>query len=181
MATFDLLHQQPAFVYGDSDFLRMHKFADGKGFPASYIDFAMKMGWGRLSGLFLIYIPLGQYRDSWQVQSLRIKQLMTAFYEEMEYDPLFVEPAGYPGIESTLVPFARSENGEYLAWDTAARLPNGELPIYVVTAHMGGIRFGGNSLQHFIETCTNEASVKEALGPGYSALPLTFEPLPLFT
>jgi hypothetical protein len=60
MSTFHRLRQQLTLVAADIPTLLRYTFADGKGFPPSYIDFAMELGWGRLCRLFLVYIPLAQ-------------------------------------------------------------------------------------------------------------------------
>ncbi|MBO2013013.1 SMI1/KNR4 family protein [Hymenobacter negativus] len=179
MRTFEYLSKEPRFVTVDTNCLLTHKLADGQSFPPSYLDFATQLGWGRLCGLLLVYVPLGQYPDSWLIQSPKIRQYMDDFYKEMEYDALFLEPDGYEGIEQYLLPFAMSENGEYLAWDTSRRDDAGEFPIYVLAARLGGIRYGAKDLYEFIEKCTDEAAVKTMFGTGYSALPPTFESLPL--
>jgi hypothetical protein len=178
MSIFTQLKKEP-ITEPDAHVLSTYQFADGKGFPPSYIEFATQLGWGRLCGLFLIYVPLGQYPDSWTERSPWIRQNMDSFYEEMEHDPFLLEPDGYAGIENSLIPFAMSENGEYLTWDSAHRAPNGEFPIYVLAARMGGIRFGAPTLYAFLEKCTDEVAVKTMLGPSYPKLPLVFEPLPL--
>lgn len=179
MPSFQYLHQQPTLVAADASALLAYTFADGKGFPPSYLDFAAQLGWGRLCGLFLVYVPLGQQPASWLVQSPHIRQLMDEFYEGMEHDTFLLEPDGYEGLPRALVPFAMSENGQYLAWDANHRNAAGEFPIYVLAARMGGIYFGANDLYQFVEKCTSDAAVKTVLGPGYAALPRTFEPLPL--
>lgn len=176
---FEQLRKQLAIVPADTAYLQAHRLADGQGFPPSYQAFATELGWGRLGGLWLIYVPLGPYPDSWLVQSPNIRQAMDAFYAAMEHDPLFVEPDGYEGIEQSLVPFASSENGEYLAWDLGHRDAGGELPIYVIASRMGGIRYGAGNLQQWLEKCTDAEAVKPMLGPGHQALPAVFEPLPL--
>lgn len=178
MSIFDRLRKKSITQF-DNAYLTAHRFTDGKGFPPSYIDFATHLGWGRLCGLFLIYVPLGQHPDSWTIRSPWIKQAMDDFYEEMEHDPFLLEPDGYEGIEQSLVPFAMSENGEYLVWDLAHRSYDDELPIYVLTARMGGIRYGAPDLYDFVERCEHDEAVKSMLGPGYAKLPLIFEPLPL--
>ncbi|RZJ88407.1 MAG: hypothetical protein EOO60_11120 [Hymenobacter sp.] len=178
MFSFDYLKKQSVITPADNEYLLTHKLADGKGFPPSYIAFATQLGWGRLGGLFLIYVPMKQYADSWLIQSPRIKHFMNEFYVEMEGDPFLVEPDGYLGIEQALLPFGMSENGEYLAWDTNHRGATDEMPIYVLAARFGGIRYGAADLYQFIEKCTDNTAVKSALGPGYAALPRTFEPLP---
>lgn len=179
MHTFEQLKKSSAITPPDAEYLQSHTLADGSGFPPSYSAFATQLGWGRLCGLLLVYVPLGQYPDSWLVQNPRIRQSMDEFYEEMEHDPFLLEPDGYEGIEWSLVPFAKSENGEYLAWDLAHRSSDGELPIYVIASRMGGIRYGAENLYQFFEKCTDNAAVKTMLGLGYEALPAIFEPLAL--
>jgi hypothetical protein len=173
MCTFEHL-RTPAVVPVVDDYLQLHKLADGAGFPPSYTAFAKQLGWERLCGLLLVYMPQGQHPDSWLVQSPRIKQLIDDFYEEME-------PDGYEGIERSLVPFGMSENGEYLAWDISQRTADGELPIYVMASRMGGIRYGAENLYQLVEKCTNDTAVKAMFGPGYKAFPAVFEPLALAT
>lgn len=164
----------------DEAYLTNHQLSDKLGFPPSYQEFAREFGWGRFGGLFLIYVPLGDYPDSWPVRSPYIREAMDEFYEEMEpADPFPLEPDGYPGLEKALLPFAMSENGEYLAWDTSQRGSDKELPIYVLAARMGSLRYGGASLHEFVERCLSGQEVKQVLGPGYPPLPPTFEPLGL--
>ena len=179
MDIFEQLKNQLVIVPADTAYLQAHKLADGQGFPDSYIAFATQLGWGRLCNLWLIYVPLGQYPDSWLVQNPKIKQVMNDFYAEMEHDPFLIEPDGYEGIEYSLIPFAMSENGEYLTWDIAHRASNGELPIYVIASRLGGIRYGAENLYHFVEKCMDNIAVKTMLGTGYHALPAVFEPIPL--
>jgi hypothetical protein len=175
--SFDCLATSSAIVPADAACLQAYILADGKGFPPSYLDFATRLGWGRLCGLLLVYVPLGQHPDSWLVQSPGIRQRLEDFYQAMEHDPFLLEPDGYEGIDQWLIPFAKSENGEYLAWDLAHRSANGELPIYVVASRMAGIRYGAKNLYQFVEKCTDNAAIKTMLGPGYEALPLVFDPI----
>lgn len=162
----------------DTEYLANHRLADNLGFPPSYQAFAKEFGWGRLGGLLLIYVPLGDYPDSWLVRSSYMRQALDAFYAEMEPDyPFFLEPDGYLGLECSLLPFAMSENGEYLAWDTSKRGPDEELPIYVIASRLGGLRYGGANLNEFVERCLSEQAIKQVLGPGYPPLLPTFEPL----
>jgi len=105
---------------------------------------------------------------------------MDAFYAEMESDaPLPLEPDGYLSLERSLLLFAMSENGQYLAWDTSKRGPDKELPLYVIASRMGGLRYGGANLNEFVERCLSEQTVKQVPGSGYLPLHPTFEPLKL--
>ena len=180
MSLFQQLPRPLVPVAVDTEYLANHRLPDNLGFPPSYQAFAKEFGWGRLGGLFLIYVPLGDYPDSWLVRSPYIREAIAAFYAEMEPDaPFPLEPDGYLGLERSLLPFAMSENGEYLAWDTSKRGPDKELPIYVIASRMGGLRYGGANLNEFVERCLSEQAVKQVLGPGYPPLPPTFEPLAL--
>ena len=103
---------------------------------------------------FLLYVPLGHYPDSWLVHNPYIREAMDDFYAEMEPDGSFcLEPDGYLGLERSLLPFARSENGQYLTWDISKRGPD--------------------------KKCLSEQPVKQVLGLGYPPLSPTFEPLAL--
>jgi hypothetical protein len=180
VSLFQRLPEPLAPVAVDTAYLATHQLPDNLGFPPSYQEFAQVFGWGRLGGLFLIYVPLGDHPDSWLVRSPYIRTAMDEFYAEMELDDLFLlEPDGYLGLEKSLLPFAMSENGEYLAWDMAKRGPDNELPIYVIASRMGGLRYGGANLNEFVESCLSEQKVTQVLGPSYTPLPPTFEPLAL--
>jgi hypothetical protein len=172
------------FTQPDEQFLRHYKFSDGLGFPKSYIDFSIKYGWGRLCGLFLVYIPLvnSVYPDSWQIQHLRIRNFMTDFYSKCsdEEDKELYEPDASLSLAMSAIPFAMGENGEYLVWDIRNRSKDSEFPIFVINSRFSGIRYAGNNLFEFIYNCTNLPQVKNTLGSGYKPLPLTFEPLKLF-
>lgn len=175
--TYINLNKQKAFVYGDKSFLLEYRFPDGLGFPPSYIDFALNVGWGRLCNLFLIYIPVSDHPDSWIKQTSVLKGNIDTFYTEVDYDPLFLEPDGYEKLPQSAIPFAMSENGEYLIWDSYNRNQDKELPIYVIMSRMGGIRYGSDNLYNFIDNCTNSDLIKKMMGNGYTALPYSFEPM----
>jgi hypothetical protein len=53
------------------------------------------------------------------------------------------------------------------------------MPIYVLAARFGGIRYRATDLYQFVEKCTDNTAIKAVLGPGYTALHRTFEPLHL--
>lgn len=180
MPLFQHLPRPVSPVTADLVYLTTHRLPDNLGFPPSCQTFVKEFGWGRLGELFLIYVPLGDYPDSWQVRSPWIKEGMDEFYAEMEYDdPFELEPDGYVGLEKSLLPFAMSENGEYLAWDMSKRGPDEELPIYVIASRLGGMRYGGANLDEFVGNCLSEHKVKQVLGTGYTPLPPTFEPTTL--
>lgn len=166
----------------DNEYLAKYRFSNGFGFPSSYVKFATTLGWGRLCNLFLIYIPLPvEHPDSWQEQSKMIKGYMEEFYSDIDDEDLefLFEPDGSIALVENAVPFAMSENGEYLVWDILNADENGEFPIYVLASRMGGIRYGGKDLFDFISSCIDDVRIKKSLGEGYNKLPLVFEPLSL--
>ena len=52
-----LLVLKPAKIFGDPNELANFRFANGRGFPASYQRFATQYGWGRSLGNYLVHIP----------------------------------------------------------------------------------------------------------------------------
>ena len=165
----------------DQNFLLNHKLCNDLGFPPSYIEYVCMFGWGRLCNLFLIYVPLKKtHPDSWGAGSKYIRKLMNDFYGEIETEkdifPL-LEPDGSVELVNNAIPFAMSENGEYLIWDVLNPNERGEFPIYVIASRMGGIRYGGDDLLHFIKSCIDDDEIKKVMGSGYTKLPPSFEPL----
>lgn len=59
--------------------LENFRFTNGKRFPRSYREFAKKYGYGLLCELFLIYVPLGDYCDSWENQTKILKDTFNDF------------------------------------------------------------------------------------------------------
>ena len=160
--------------------LQEYKIRDNSGFPPSYIEFVKTLGWGRLCNLFLIYVPFKkQHPDSWDIRSSYIRALMDDFYNNKDNASysFLLEPDGTLDLAKNAVPFGMSENGEYLLWDAQNPDERGEYPIYVLASRMGGIRYGGKDLIHFINLCVNDRVIKRVMGLGYSKLPPRFEPL----
>jgi len=162
-------------------FLQEHKLPNGLSFPPSYADFAIKYGWGRLCELFLIYIPLplhdGQYPDSWEVRSKVIKERMNDFYSSDEcvsgnWSFVF-EPDGSPDLTEYAIPFAMSENGDYLIWDTRNPDEHGEFPIYLIAPRFSGNIYCGKNLAEFVDYAVNRFFEHT---DGATALTATFEP-----
>lgn len=152
------------------------RFENGLGFPASYIDFATTCGYGRLCGFFITYIPMGNHADSWYVQTKYIKG---AILEAIEQNLAEYEPDGSKELLERAVPFAMSENGDYLFWDITEMKDN-EYPIYVLGDPMLAIWFGANNLYEFVEKCNDSNAVKKILGSGMYPLLPTFQPLKPF-
>ena len=173
MNQFIELKNKESFVYGNANFLDTYQIIDGVGFPLSYIDFAKTLGFGRLCKLFLIYIPMGSHPDSWIEQTKYIKSTIIYCMENKLID---YEPDGSKELLERCVPFAMSENGQYLFWDPQ-KPSNNELPIYVLGSEMGAVRYAASSLYEFVENCTDNTKVKRMLGTGYNSLPLNFDPI----
>ena len=161
----------------DKNFLKSHKIYKEIGFPPSYIDFVMEFGWGRLCGLFLVYVPLldNKFPDSWEVQSKKYKGWMDDFYgaEGKVYDFLF-EPDGTAELVKNAVPFAMSENGDYLIWDVENPDERGECPIYGITPRFSGIIYYGRDLFEAISYITDKYYGNDA--PTDFEVAKTFEP-----
>jgi hypothetical protein len=86
--------------------------------------------------------------DSFQVQSESMKEL----FDDYLNPPLDIVQRTENGAEliSRALPFARSENGDFLFWDTGEPLSDGEYPIYL-TDFSGGINLAGNALDEVIK------------------------------
>jgi len=107
---------------------------------------------------------------------------MDQFYQFVDTDVAYdflLEPDGSHELVNNAIPFAMSENGEFLIWDILNPDERGEYPVYSLAARMGGVRFAGKDLIDFVCRCMDDEQVKTALGPGYSKFPLTFEPTEL--
>jgi hypothetical protein len=161
---------------GDIDFLECYRFSNGRSFPNSYVDFVKKYGYGRSLAQFLIYVPLGEYGDSWNI---RCNEIVSTYLEEVEETGELwfeVEPDGSIELVKRWIPFAMSENGYYLFWDPE----NGELnefDIYITDFRGIGIRYAGKNLYDVVEKLTDENYYKEILPFATSPLPKLFEPI----
>ena len=130
--------------------------------PPSYLEFTREVGFGRLLGLFLSYIPMGanspfcdalEHRNAYWKNIFQEYVDLAIFDEEEEMELL-----------ANAEPFMASENGEY--------------PIYLVDFPVG-IYFAGNNFQEFITNLTSETTYKSILKFRTEPLPPTFEPLSL--
>jgi hypothetical protein len=165
-------------ITGDEAYLNTFRFANGLPLPPSYIRFCQELGYGRLAGLFLIAIPLknAQHPDSFQVQKAAMKILFDE-YLDPPLDAIMQVKDG-PELIRQAQPFAHSENGEFLFWDTRNPLPDGELPVYY-TDFSGGIRHAGNSLTDLIRKITDPQDYRSVLYFNRAPLNPVFEPLTL--
>ena len=79
---------KPAKIFGDPNELANFRFANGRGFPASYQRFATQYGWGRSLGNYLVYIPTKpHYCDSWQQARAVVKS--SYIHDLDEYEGFF--------------------------------------------------------------------------------------------
>ena len=89
----------------DTVFLDKYRFSNGRGFPLSYREFAKKYGYGLLCKLFLIYVPLGEYCDSWSNQAKILKHTFNEFISNNWY--LTLKPDGNEPLIKNAVPFGK--------------------------------------------------------------------------
>ena len=152
--------------YGDLAFLETHRLKNGKPFPDSYKAFVREYGYGRALGEWLIYIPMGEYGDSWSVRSQEIRGAYINYV--MSGDIWWeLEPDGSVELMIRMIPFAMSENGYYLFWDIE-RGEGNEFEIYMTDFRGMGFRRVGASLYAVIEKMTGSGLVVKPL-------PQTFE------
>ena len=107
----------------NTDELTSFRFADGSAFPVSYVDFAQQFGYGITCGEFIVYIPRGDYCDSFLNQSKAIKNTYCDVLEKPDDVWFPLEPDADFEILRRLIPFAKSENGYYLFWDSERSVP----------------------------------------------------------
>jgi hypothetical protein len=153
--------------------LETHTFDNGAHFPKSYRDFAKELGYGLLMDRFLIYIPMDEYGDSWNV---RTEEIRDTYIDDLEdYDEDDMEPDGSIELMETWVPFASSENGDYLFWDIRKE-KNGEFDIYI-TDFRSGIIKAAKDLYELIEKLGDPKKFKKVLPFSERPLPKVFKPL----
>lgn len=124
---------EPTLEHLDHVVLNGHRFADGEGFPQSYRRFVETVGWGRAFGLWLIYPPvLDGCADGLQGRAANLTARFRAAYQDGRREDFdwMVEPDGSWELCADLEVFGWSENGDALLWQTTARGPGGELPIW---------------------------------------------------
>ena len=158
----------------DIDRLHQHTFWNGKSFPKSYINFAKSYGYGLSAKLFIIYIPIDGHEDSFFKRSAEIistyqdviddsAQLWFDMGKQLTYHHL-----------KYLVPFAWSENGHYLFWDTTSTHLQNECDIYITD--FKGLPFTrvAQNLYEFFAQVTSETHFKNVLPFSHQPLPASF-------
>jgi len=137
----------------DRTALAEHRFADGDGYPPSYVSFVQRVGWARALDLWLIYPPvLPGWADGvdgrGRVLTDRFREIYADARDE-EFD-WKVEPDGSWDVAASAVVFGWSENGDALLWDTRTRRADGEFDVYL-SAHLDALRRIGSTLDEALE------------------------------
>ncbi len=160
-------------VTATRDEMERVRLREGFELPASYRDFADRLGYGLLCDLLIIYIPMGSHGDSLPV---RHQEMRETIEESLEADLVEYEPDGSRELLQRLVPFGISENGHTLAWDPEEPTGDGEYMIFVIGSKYLAVRRGAPDLYAFVESCL-DGRVKGMLGSGYEPLPARFRPM----
>lgn len=156
-----------------SDTLKKVKLLPKFVLPQSYCDFVTQFGYGLLSNLLIIYVPMPGFGDD---LSQRSKALMRVIKESIADDLFEYKPHGNRKLAERLVPFGISENGHILAWDPADNTAKDEYQLYAIGSKCLAIRKAGENLYSLIEQIQDKR-VKKILGEGYEPLEPNFRPL----
>jgi len=147
MIDLEIIGEQTTF--GNLVYLEEHRFDNGKKFPLSYRNFVKRYGYGLTVKLFIIYIPMDNYPDSWNIRS---KEITSTYKEDVENGDIWFDlsPDGSEELIKRLIPFASSENGHYLFWDpeTDSEI---ELDIFITDFKGIGMVKIGRTLDEVIE------------------------------
>jgi hypothetical protein len=163
------------FTSGDTLSLNNFSFSNGVSFPKSYIDFVENYGYGLAANLFIIYIPMDNYPDSFSVRS---KEIISTYEDvlcdekELWFD---LEPDIIYRQLKNLIPFAMSENGEYLFWDIDKEKSSTELDIYITDFRGLGFTKVAENLYEFFHKVTSENGFQEVLPFSQKPLPKVFK------
>lgn len=146
--------------------------------PPSYLSFVRELGYGRLCGLFIVYIPFDQphthHPDTLSVQN---DAMRSTFQEYLELDISMLEDPVCRDLVTHAEPFGISENGHFLFWDTRAPTGAGEYPIYLADFPVG-IYPAGDSLVEFIKIVTDPVRFQSVLRFSNAPRPASFYPFP---
>lgn len=163
-------------VRGDVLSLNNFTFRNGKKFPKSYIDFVEYYGYGLSADLFIIYIPLYDYPDSF---FLRSDEIISTYQDVLDdEDELWfdLEPDLKYGDLKNLVPFAMSENGHYLFWNIESTPAENEFDIYITDFRGLGFTKVASNLYDFFDSITSKEDYKKVLPFSNDFLPKIFQP-----
>ena len=159
----------------DCVFLDRFRFLNGREFPLSYKEFAKHYGYGLLCDLFLIYVPLGEYCDSWSRQSVTLKHTFNEFISNDWY--LTLNPDGNETLIRNAVPFGKSENGDFLFWDIFSEPQEDEFEIYVTDFGGLGVLKIADSLDEFVKEITADNPSERVSAFIHHSLPAVFSPI----
>lgn len=171
---FTLGKCSPAVIGGENAILHNFTFVNGKKFPPSYVSFVRQYGYGLSCGLFIIYIPMGDYPDSFFVRS---REIISTYQDVLDNkEELWFDVA--PDLEYSqlkdLIPFGVSENGDYLFWDIMSK--EDEMDIYITDFRATGFIRVATDLYDFFYKVTSPDKYKEVLPFAQEMLPNTFQP-----
>ncbi|MDO6819041.1 SMI1/KNR4 family protein [Zobellia sp. 1_MG-2023] len=164
---------------GDLVSLYTYKFKNGKGFPKSYKEFVENYGYGLTGESFIVYIPMGNYGDSFHIQNPIFKEgfldvLTWGDPEELNEDILY--PDGSLELLKRAEPFAKSVDGEYLFWDIESENEEGEFDIYITDFRGLGFTKVAENLYQFFDRITSKSDFKSIIPFNEFPLSPTFKP-----
>ena len=172
---FSLIKNSNMITNGDLSVLKSFTFKNGRKFPSSYISFVERYGYGLSSGLFIIYIPMGNYPDS---IFLRSKEIISTYQDILDNEEKLwfdIEPdLKYQDLKN-LFPFGMSENGHYLFWDITSNEIKDEMNIYITDFRGTGFLKVANDLYEFFEKVVSKNKYKEILPFSENPLPNIFQ------
>lgn len=181
MNIFQSLRSKNYVSYSDEAFLEQYQFADGQSLPASYIDYVHTLGYGELCGSFQIFIPLGDYANSWLTQYYNWRNW---FDEILDAEVVLQEAAmasdGSRALFEHAAPFAISREKDLLFWDTRPSDRVEEYPIYTVNTehwdHQATCHYVADNLYQCIDRLINPHEVQRIFGSHRQAYPYQFHP-----
>ena len=170
---FTLRKDTPTIIGGENAILHDFTFKNGRKFPFSYVSFVRQYGYGLSCGLFIIYIPMGDYPDSFFIRS---KEIISTYQDVLDNkENLWFDVA--PDLEYSrlkdLIPFGVSENGDYLFWDIMSK--EDEMDIYITDFRATGFLRVASDLYELFYKVTSPDRYKEVLPFAQEKLPTTFQ------
>ena len=124
--------------------------------------FVKEYGYGKALGGWFIYIPMGNYGDSWLEQNPLFKE---RFEDVLDWDEeivdMILEPDGSRELMQKCEPFAKSEDGSYLFWDIESQPIEEEFDIYLTDFSGLGVRKVATSIDELFDKMTDKNLFKE--------------------
>lgn len=151
-------------IFGDLVFLENFRFANGRKLPFSYRAFVKKYGYGKALGQWYIYIPMGDYGDSWTIINPIFKERFDVVLNwEHNIVEMVLKPDGTRQLIRQAEPFGKSESGEYLFWNIHSQPSEDEFDIYVTDFSGLGVRKVAASLDELFEKMTSPNGFNKTL------------------